>query len=106
MDDSDDSTAFLAPSYRPLPLPPSTTKAIVLTTPATVRRLVQLLLERAGMSQTEVAKRLGITQQALQQYVAGRRQRTSLEWLARLAEVCGARVVVEWPTYDEGNKLG
>lgn len=82
-----------APSY----ISPSPTIAVVLPDPKRVNRLVEEIIERAGMSQAEVARRLGITPQSLNQYFTHRRERPSIIWIARLAEVCGARLLVEFP---------
>jgi transcriptional regulator with XRE-family HTH domain len=59
--------------------------------------LIDQLLAHAGLSQTEVAERLGIRVQSLNQYRYLRRKRPSLRWFARLAEACGARITLEFP---------
>lgn len=71
--------------------------AVVLSDERAVQRLVELLLEKAGLSQAEAARRMGIASQSLNQYKISRRARPSLQWLARLAEVCGAKIIVEFP---------
>jgi transcriptional regulator with XRE-family HTH domain len=53
------------------------------------------VIERSGLSQAEIAKRLGITRQTVNQAVLARR-RPTLQWFAKLAGVCGAVVVVEF----------
>jgi len=88
----------------PVPLPSSAASssspnlAVLGQDPRSVQRLIELLIERSGTPQAELARRMGITLQSLNQYVRGRRQRPSLIWLARLAELCGARIVVEFPS--------
>ncbi len=61
------------------------------------RELIELLIQRSGVSQAELARRLGITPQALGQYVKAKR-RATFHWLVRLAQVCGARVTVDFPS--------
>lgn len=60
-------------------------------------RLVQVFVERAGVSQAELARRMGIKPQSFSQYLGRRRVRPSLQWMARLALVCGGRLWVEFP---------
>lgn len=85
----------------PPPLPssilPSSDVAVVLTDAESTARIVEQVLERAGMSQREVARRLGIQPQSLNQYVRSRRMNPSVEWLARLVEVCGGQLLVRFP---------
>lgn len=76
-------------------------KRAVLSTREDGARVIQMILERAGLSQSEVARRLGIRQQSISQYQTARRANPSLIWVARLAEICGARLIVEWPSYDD-----
>ena len=57
--------------------------------------LIDQLIARSGLSKSEIARRLGIKLQSLNQY--SRRTRPGVIWLARLAEVCGGRVIVEFP---------
>lgn len=59
--------------------------------------LINLLLARSGLSQAEVARRLAQTDQSLHQYRSGVRANPSLRWFLRLAHVCGAKVLVEFP---------
>lgn len=87
-----------------VPLPSSTANivtpslAVVGQDPRSVQRLIELLIERSGTPQAELARRMGITIQSLNQYKMGRRQSPSLAWMARLAEVCGARITIEFPS--------
>lgn len=57
--------------------------------------LIDALIEKSGMSQNEIARRLGVAYQTVQQ--RRRAKRPSLIWIARLAEVCGARIIIELP---------
>jgi len=88
----------------PTPLPSSFSSsrgprpaAVIQSDPRGIPRLIEVILSRAGMPAAEVARRLGIQPQALNQYRTGRRINPSVLWLARLAAVCGGRVVVEFP---------
>lgn len=87
----------------PIPIPSSHTppdrKSILVAVDdyrATIA-LIDELLERAGLTQAEVARRLGITKQGVHQYRSLRRARPSVQWMAKLAQVCGGRLVVEFP---------
>ena len=60
--------------------------------------LIDQLLARAGLSQAEACRRLGITPSSFNQYRLGRRQKPSMWWMVRLAQVCGARMFVEYPS--------
>ena len=75
-------------------------RAVVLQDDKAIMHLIELLVSRAGISQREIAKRIGIKPQSLNQYMIFRRRRPSVQWLARLAGVCGGRLVLEFP--EEG----
>jgi DNA-binding XRE family transcriptional regulator len=60
-------------------------------------KLINLLFERSGMSQAEIARRIGIKPQSINQYMKQHRTATFL-WVVRLAQVCGAKVSIEFPT--------
>jgi DNA-binding transcriptional regulator YdaS (Cro superfamily) len=62
-----------------------------------IARLLGALLSRGGLSVGEASRRLGVTTNSVRQYLHGRRNKPSLMWFVRFAEICGARVVVEWP---------
>lgn len=64
-----------------------------------IDRLLETLISRSGLSVSELARRLGVTTNAIRQYARGRRTRPSLIWFLRLAELCGARVTIEFPKY-------
>ena len=71
--------------------------AVILPDDKSLHILVDMLIERSGLSMSEVARRLGIDRHSLSQYKYGRRRGT-VGWLTRLAGVCGARVILEFPT--------
>lgn len=75
----------------------SSNLAAVVLDDTAIAKLIDSLLTRAGLSQAEVCRRLGITPSSFNQYRLGRRVRPSLWWVVRLAEVCGAKVWVEYP---------
>jgi len=69
--------------------------------------VAEMLIERVGLKKAEVARRMGIRPQTLQQYLAkrvGSRKRgkkyISLQWFLRIVHVCGARLVVEMPPIE------
>ena len=74
---------------------PSTRSTAVIADDRAVVYLVEQLILKSGLSQSELARRLGIRLQSLNQY--RRRKRPGVIWLAKLAEVCGGRLVVEFP---------
>lgn len=61
-----------------------------------IARLLERLLTRARLSPRQASRALGLGDNAVQQYVYGRRCRPSLLWFLRLANLCGARVVLEF----------
>lgn len=82
-------------------------RAVVLQDDKAIMHLIELLVSRAGISQREIAKRIGIKPQSLNQYMIFRRRRPSVQWLARLAGVCGGRLVLEFPEEGlQGNSHG
>lgn len=62
-----------------------------------IAKLLETLLSRSGLSTAEICRRLGITTNALRQYLAGRRKRPSLSWFVRLVEICGGKVTITFP---------
>ena len=73
-------------------------KAIIPQDERAVMHIIDLLVARAGISQTEIAKRMGIKPQSLNQYLNRRRLNPSIHWMTRLAGVCGGRIVLEFPS--------
>lgn len=66
-----------------------------------IARLLDTMIAKAGLTPCEVAKRLGVTDNAVYQYLQGRRTKPSLMWFLRLADLCGAKVTLEFP--DKGD---
>lgn len=62
-----------------------------------VVRLLEELLDRGGLSSNDMARRLGVTPNAVRQYIVGRRSNPSLLWFVKFVEVCGGRLWVEFP---------
>ena len=87
----------IIPSQSSQPTINPNTATVVLDNVA-IAALVDQLLTRAGLSQAEVCRRLGIHPTSFNQYRLGRRVKPSLWWMTRLANVCGARIVIEFPT--------
>lgn len=76
---------------------PTGRRLVVTSSRESVTNMLGLIVERSGMSQAEIARQMGIRPQSLNQYLTSRRSNPAMTWLARLAEVVGARLVVEWP---------
>lgn len=79
-------------------------RAYVVSNDQIVNVIVRMIVERSGMKPSDIARRMDIQEQSLNQYRSGRRLRPTIQWLTRLAEVCGARIVVEWP--DRKHRFG
>jgi transcriptional regulator with XRE-family HTH domain len=62
-----------------------------------ITRLLETIISRSGMNLAEVARKMGVTPNSIRQYTRGRRNRPSLQWMVRLAEVCGAKLSIEFP---------
>lgn len=62
-----------------------------------IARLLETLISRSGMSIGLVADRMGVTTNAIRQYMRGRRTKPSLIWFIRLVEICGGSVKIEFP---------
>jgi hypothetical protein len=65
-----------------------------------VARLLEELLQKGGLTISGASRALGISAQTLRQYVHGPRRSPSLRWFLKLAEACGARVLIEFPSGD------
>jgi len=63
-----------------------------------ISRLLEILLQRAGLSISEASRRMGCGHNTISQYINKRRSKPSLLWFLRLAAVCGAKVSIEFPT--------
>lgn len=79
----------LGPASRP-------TRAVV-ADPALLGQLMNLILDRSGLSESEIARRLGTARQSVQQYRYLKRTNPSLRWFLRYVQVCGGRLVLELP---------
>lgn len=75
----------------------SSTLSPVICDERVISKLLESLLYRSGQSSGEVARKMGVSPNSVRQYINGRRCRPSLIWFVRLAELCGARVIVEFP---------
>lgn len=62
-----------------------------------IARLLGLLLNKGGLTVEEASRRLGVTPNAVRQYLKGRRNKPSLIWFIRLVELCGGKVTLELP---------
>ena len=58
-------------------------------------RLLERILESAGLSVAETARRLGVSDSSLRQYLLGKRSNPSLMMFLKICAVCNAKVSVE-----------
>jgi hypothetical protein len=56
-----------------------------------------MILSKGGLSIGEASRRMGVTTNSIRQYLRGRRNKPSLMWFIRFAELNGARVTIEFP---------
>jgi predicted transcriptional regulator len=70
---------------------------VILDDEKALTHLINQLLDRAGLSQAEVARRLGISKQGISQYRSLRRKKPSLQWFTKMVQVCGGRLSVDFP---------
>lgn len=75
------------PPIRPIPLYQRTS----------IGPILERVMEHSGTHQAEVARRMRIRPQSLNQYVKSRRARPSLDWLLHFLTVNGAALVVVFP---------
>lgn len=61
-----------------------------------IARLLGLILEKRGLTVGEAARRLGVRDEAVRQYVTGRRSNPSLEWFAKFCQMAGVKVSIEF----------
>lgn len=76
---------------------PTRSIATVVDDDHTISFLLEELLDRSGLTFNDLANRLGITPQSLHQYRSGVRTNPGIKWLAKVANVCGAKLIVEFP---------
>ena len=85
----------MIPNTIPSSPDPTSRQASVVADERAMIYLIDQLILRSGLSKSEVARRLGIKLQSLNQY--HRRRRPGALWLAKLAEACGGRLLLEFP---------
>jgi hypothetical protein len=96
MSDTTPSTVVPLPSS--VAQTPRRTRARVVAHEKTIAPLLKELVKDSGLPLSVVADRLGVRRQTVEQYCEKRMLRKpSLIWFAKLAEVCGASIVVEFP---------
>ena len=84
----------MIPNILPSQTDPTTRTVPVVADDRAVVYLMDQLIAKSGLTKSEIARRLGIRLQSLNQY--SRRKKPGVIWLAKLAEVCGARLEVVW----------
>lgn len=88
---------FLAPVPIPLvnnsAIKPTSHRILVPDENALVR-LLDDLLNGAGLSVKQAAKNMGVSDEAIRQYIRGRRSNPSVMWFIKFANLCGCEVIV------------
>ena len=59
--------------------------------------LLRTIMHQGGLSVADASRRMGCKHQTLSQYLNGRRPAPSLFWFVKFAELCGSRVILEYP---------
>lgn len=85
----------MIPPLQPSRSDPSTGTSAIVPDDRAVVYLIDTLISRSGLSQSEIARRLGIKLQSLNQY--RRKRRPGLIWFAKLVTACGAELNVRFP---------
>lgn len=70
-------------------------EAANLTARATLMRQLSALIAREGWTQSEAARRCGVTQPRMNDLLRGRISRFSLDALVNIAAACGQRIALE-----------
>lgn len=96
-DTNPELTPLISPSSISSPERNQRQHAVILDDDRAIQRLIELLLDGAGLPSSEIARRLGIRVQSLNQYRYLRRKRPSIQWMSRLAQACGGRLILELP---------
>lgn len=72
---------------------------VVSPDPKALTALILALVERSGLPSAEVARRMGFSRQCLNGYLSGKKANPSLVWITRLAQICGATLRLDWPSF-------
>lgn len=59
--------------------------------------LMDSLYRQSGLTQVELASRMGVSKQTINQYLRYRRRNPSILWLIRFANACGGQILIELP---------
>lgn len=80
------------------PATPSSRLVVVVGDDRALVSLMDQLFKQSGLTQVELAERLGVRKQTINQYLNYRRCNPSVLWLMRFAEACGGRLIMEIPS--------
>jgi hypothetical protein len=94
-----DPLAVNSPNFHIVPgaSSPSGVRRVLTLDSASIAEALNAALFSSGLIQADVARRLGITNQSVDQYRRSARSNPSVKWLIRYLQVCGAKLVVELP---------
>ena len=59
--------------------------------------LIREIIDESGYTVAEVAQKLGVKSSSVRQYYMGYRSNPGVNWMIRLAAICGAKLQVELP---------
>lgn len=68
-----------------------------LTEGTRMQTIMRALLDHGGLTQVDLAKRLGVHHTTIAQYSQEKRNNPSVRWLAHVAEECGAEIYMSFP---------
>lgn len=86
--------AGVIPSARPTTSP----RPIPVYARASLGAILERVMEHSGTHQAEVARRMGLRPQSLNQYVKGTKANPSVDWLLHFLQVNGAALTIVFPT--------
>jgi transcriptional regulator with XRE-family HTH domain len=82
------------------PLRQSASLTPVICDPKAISRLLEILLQKGGLTTRAAAQALGVSPQSLRKYLKGQRGKPSLYWFLNFCAACGAKLIVEFPAGD------
>lgn len=89
---------MISPTSQPLPRERQPLSLSVLVNDdRAIAHLIENLMARANLTPTQLADLLGVRPQTIFQYKHGMRRRPSIQWMLRLIDACGGKLILELP---------